>query len=777
MPEKIKALVVVESPAKAKTIKKYLGSNYVVKASVGHVMDLPVSKLGVDIKKKFQPTYVVMKGKKTVLAEIGKAAEGVDKIFLAPDPDREGEAIAKHIADYIAEKLSPKTSSAKRTGTKKTSSKKAESKTPIYRIMVNEITSKGIKEAIANPQEIDMDRFNSQQARRILDRLVGYQISPILWKKVRRGLSAGRVQSVAVRLVVDREDEINKFKPVEYWDIEGIFTIKGAKVSAKLSKIGDKKAEVSVSKDAHKIVDEVKKGKSSVLDVEKKEKKRRPQPPFITSKLQQDASRKLRFTPKRTMAIAQSLYEGVDLGKQGAAGLITYMRTDSVRVSEESISWARSLIKEEYGKEYLPEKPNVYKTKSSAQDAHEAIRPTAPEHSPEKVKEYLTADQYKLYSMIWNRFIASQMTPSVYDQTAIDILCSSGSNKYIFRATGSILKFAGYEKVYMDFRDDEEDDEGKELLPNCSASDKASLDSIDAKQKFTQPPARYNYATIIKDLEERGIGRPSTYASIISTIQDRGYVEKEQNNQLKPTELGKVVTELLVKSFPKILDVDFTAGMENELDMIEEGKSNWVKVLEGFYGDFEASLKLADKNMRDVKREETPTDVKCPLCGKNMVIKWGRMGQFLACTEYPECKGTMNFKMSDSGDIELQKNETTDEKCPVCGAEMLVKQGRFGKFLACIKYPACKGTKSFTTGVSCPECKEGELVERRTKRGKLFYSCSKYPECKFAIWNKPVKRTCTECGSKVMEEKKEEYVCVNKECGHKESKKGGSSNE
>jgi DNA topoisomerase I len=776
VPVKSKALVVVESPAKAKTIKKYLGSNYTVKASVGHVMDLPVSKLGVDIKKKFQPTYVVMKGKKTVLAEIGKAAEGVDEIFLAPDPDREGEAIAKHIADYITEKLNTKKTASKKTS-KKASSKKIESKIPIYRIMVNEITSKGIKEAIANPQEIDMDRYNSQQARRILDRLVGYQISPILWKKVRRGLSAGRVQSVAVRLVVERENEINKFKPVEYWDLDAIFTIKGTKVSASLSKIGNKKAVVSVSKDAHKIVEDVKKGETSILDVEKKEKKRRPQPPFITSKLQQDASRKLRFTPKRTMAIAQSLYEGVDLGKQGAAGLITYMRTDSVRVSEESISWARTLIKSEYGKEYLPEKPNFYKTKSSAQDAHEAIRPTSIEYSPDKVKEYLNADQYKLYSMIWNRFIASQMTPSVYDQTGIDILCLNGSNKYVFRATGSVLKFAGYEKVYIDFRDEEEE-EGKDLLPDCSVSDKVKLDDIEAKQKFTQPPARYNYATIIKALEEGGIGRPSTYASIISTIQDRGYVEKEQNNQLKPTELGKVVTELLVESFPKILDLDFTAGMENELDMIEEGKANWVKVLEGFYGDFETALKSADKNMRYVKREETPTDVKCPLCGKKMVIKWGRMGQFLACTEYPECKGTMNFKMGDAGDIQVQKKETTTEKCPLCGSEMLVKQGRFGKFLACIKYPECKGTKSFTTGVPCPECKEGELSERRTKRGKLFYSCSRYPDCKFAIWNKPVKRTCPECGCKVMEDKKDEYVCVNKECGHKESKKGGGeSNE
>ena len=747
-----KALVVVESPAKAKTIKKYLGNGYIVKASVGHVMDLPVDKLGVDVKKHFEPTYVVMKGKKTVLDEIAKAAGAVDEIFLAPDPDREGEAIAKHIADYITDKLK-------------------KDKKPIHRILVNEITSKGVKDAIAHPLEIDLNKFNSQQARRVLDRLVGYQISPILWKKVRRGLSAGRVQSVAVRLIVERETEINNFKPVEYWVIEADFNVNGNVISAKLFKIDDKKAEVAKGADAENIVKAVETGAASISDIDKKERRRNALPPFITSKLQQDASRKLKFTPKRAMAIAQSLYEGVELGKEGAVGLITYMRTDSVRISDEAKAWAREFVLNTYGKEYLPETPNFYKTKKSAQDAHEAIRPTSIEHTPDNVKQYLSAEQYKLYSLIWNRFIASQMSQSVYDQTAIDFSVKNSGHNYVFRATGSILKFAGYEKVYIDFREDEnEDEEAAKNLPDCSTSDKAVIGGIESQQKFTQPPARYNDATLIKILEELGIGRPSTYASIISTIQERGYVEKEQGGQLKPTELGTIVTELLVTSFPEVLGVDFTAEMEDELDKIEEGTMNWVKVLEGFYTGFEKSLKSADKNMRSVKTEETPTDVTCPECGKKMVIKWGRRGQFLACPNYPECKTTMNFTKQDDGNIQAQEKETTTEKCSICGGDMVVKQGRFGKFLACSKYPECKGTKSFSTGIACPQCGKGELAERKTRKGKPFYSCSLYPECKFATWYKPIARTCPKCGFKVMEDRKDSYVCADKECGHKEDK-------
>ena len=746
-----KALVVVESPAKAKTIKKYLGNDYIVKASVGHVMDLPIDKLGVDIKKHFEPTYVIMKGKKTVLEDIAKAAQMVDEIFLAPDPDREGEAIAKHIADYITEKLK-------------------KDKKPIHRIMVHEITSKGVKEAIAHPLEIDMDKFNSQQARRVLDRLVGYQISPILWKKVRRGLSAGRVQSVAVRIIVEREAEIKAFIPVEYWVLEADFLVNENKIRAKLFKIDDKKAEVAKGDDAQNIVNAVKAGTANIANIEKKERRRNPLPPFITSKLQQDASRKLKFTPKRAMAIAQSLYEGVELGEEGAVGLITYMRTDSVRISDEAKNWAREYVRDTYGKEYLPETPNFYKTKKSAQDAHEAIRPTGIEHSPERVKPYLSTEQYKLYSLIWNRFIASQMNQSIYDQTAIDFSIKNSGHDYTFRATGSTLKFAGYEKVYIDFREEAEDESGEGNLPECSTSDKVKVEDIKSEQKFTQPPARYNDATLIKELEEKGIGRPSTYASIISTVQERGYVEKEQGGQLKPTELGIVVTELLVTSFAEILNVDFTAEMEDELDKIEEKEMNWVKVLEDFYTGFEKSLKGADKNMRDVKREETPTDVTCPECGQKMVIKWGRRGQFLACPNYPTCKTTMNFKKEENGNIQAEEKEVTTEKCPLCSSDMVIKQGRFGKFIACVNYPACKGTKSFSTGIPCPECGEGEMAERKTRKGKPFYSCSRYPNCKFAIWNKPVNKPCPKCGFKLMEEKKDGLLCANKECDYKEDK-------
>jgi DNA topoisomerase I len=745
-----KALVIVESPAKAKTIKKYLGKNYTVKASVGHVMDLPTKELGVDVKKNFTPTYVVMKGKKTVLDEIAAEAKKVDEIFLAPDPDREGEAIAKHIADYITTKLK-------------------KDKKPIHRILVNEITAKGVKAAIDNPLEIDINMFNSQQARRILDRLVGYKISPILWKKVRRGLSAGRVQSVAVRLIVERETTIDNFKPVEYWVLEADFLVGGKnKITTKLFKINGKKPEVATKVEADEILNAAKNGNVFISDIEKKEKRRNPLPPFITSKLQQDASRKLKYTPKRTMAIAQGLYEGVELGEEGSVGLITYMRTDSVRVGDDAKKAALSYIKATYGDEYAPAKPNFYKTKGSAQDAHEAIRPTSTDNSPERIKKYLSPEQLKLYTLIWNRFIASQMTPSVYDQTAIDFNIAGGKTEYTFRATGSVLKFAGFEKVYMEAHDEDEEEEGANTLPEVKKTDEAKLADIKSEQKFTQPPARFNEATLIKELEENGIGRPSTYASIISTIQDRGYVEKEAN-QLRPTDLGKMVTELLVTSFPVVLDVEFTAGMEESLDKIEEGKLKWVDVLGTFYVEFEKALKEADKSMRNIKGEETPTDVDCPKCGKKMIIKWGRNGQFLACPDYPTCKSTSNFtKKEGDGSIQMEQAETTDEKCPTCGGGMLVKRGRFGKFLACADYPKCKGTKSITTGVICPECGKGDLGEKRTKKGKVFYSCSKYPECKFAIWNKPVTKTCTACGSKIMEEKKDEYVCVNKECGHKE---------
>jgi DNA topoisomerase I len=745
--KKSKSLLVVESPAKAKTIKKYLGSDFDVKASVGHVMDLPSKELGVDLEKDFTPKYVTMRGKVKVLSELGKASEKVGDIYLATDPDREGEAIAKHIADYIDKKFK-------------------KDKKNIHRILVNEITSKGIKKALQMPGKINLDKFNSQQARRILDRLVGYKISPILWKKVTKGLSAGRVQSVAVRLIVERETEIDNFKPVEYWILGAIFDINANPLESKLFRVNGKKADVKNKDEANGIYEKVLKGNVKVESIEKKERKRNPKPPFITSKLQQDGARTLKFTPKRTMAIAQSLYEGVELGSFGSVGLITYMRTDSVRVNDDFKKDARSFIKTTYGDEYLPEKANFYKTKKSAQDAHEAIRPTSLEYSPLKIKEFLSSDQFKLYSLIWNRAIASQMNPSIYDQTTIDFNVESSGDNFIFRTTGSVLKFDGYEKAYREYREEEEKNL---LLPEIKKEDKVKLVELKKEQKFTKPPSRYNVASIIKELEEKGIGRPSTYASIISTIQDRGYVEKMEGGQFTPTELGKIVNELLIKAFPDILNVDFTAGMEDRLDNIEEGKENWVNVLKDFYKDFEKDLKSAEDNMRNVKKEEVKTGIKCPSCGSEMLIKWSRNGQFLACSNFPTCRTTRNFTKDEKGNIKIEEEKTVDEKCPSCGKKMTLKSGRFGRFLACIDYPKCKTTKSISIGVKCPEC-GGDLTEKITKRGKVFYSCSNYPKCKFAVWNTPVAKTCKECGFKVMEELKDKYKCANKECGAEEEK-------
>lgn len=741
-----KSLVIVESPAKAKTIKGYLGKNFEVKASIGHVIDLPHDELGVDVDKHFKPTYVVMKGKQKVLTDLNKIAQTCTTVFLAPDPDREGEAIAKHIYDYLRKK-----------------NKDIE----IYRILINEITSKGVKLAISKPLKIDEDKFEAQQARRILDRLVGYQISPILWKKVRRGLSAGRVQSVAVRLVVEREEEINSFIPQEYWMIDAVVDVNTNKIISKLFKINGEKFEVKNETEATRIVQDIKSSKLSIDNIEKKERRRNPLPPFTTSKLQQDAARKLRFTSKKTMSVAQSLYEGVDLGEEGTLGLITYMRTDSVRVSDDALKDCRTYIAKKYGKNYLPEEARMYKVKKSAQDAHEAIRPTEMSCEPEKVKKYLSDDQFKLYSLIWKRFIASQMNASIYDMTNIDFL-AAGKEKYTLRANGSVLKFDGYEAVYLEYRDEEE--EALNSLPECKLTDKAVLDKINPQQKFTQPPARYNEATIVKELEEKGIGRPSTYSSIISTIQERGYVEKNQSLQFVPTELGVLVTGLLIESFPEIMDLEFTASMEDKLDEIEEGKHSWKKILKEFYDKFKPALEGAAKNMRDVKKEEIPTNIKCPECKSILNIKWGKNGKFLACSNYPDCKFTSNFLEDENGTIKLAEEEKSKELCPKCSAPMLIKQGRFGKFLACSKYPVCKGTKSLSVGVKCPDCKTGDVVEKRTKKGKTFYGCSHYPKCEFATWDYPLKQKCPKCAAPIMVEKGSQLVCINPECGHKMDK-------
>ena len=761
-----KHLVIVESPAKAKTLEKYLGRDYQVKASVGHVVDLPKSKLGVDVKKNFAPDFIPILAKKKVIDELKKAAKGKENIYLASDPDREGEAIAWHIADQVVK-------NHKR----------------VHRVLFNEITKKAVQEAIAHPQELDRDKFDAQVARRVLDRLVGYKISPILWTKVRRGLSAGRVQSVAVRVVCEREKEVRAFVPVEYWSLtaslEGRLppSFRAKLAQWKGQKVDNKKFRLENETGVQEIVKSLENAPWVIGEVEKKERRRYPTPPFVTSKLQQEASRKLGFQPKRTMQLAQHLYEGVELGSEGSVGLITYMRTDSTRISADALGAVREHIQNQYGKNYLPDKPNVFRSKKSAQDAHEAIRPTSVEYSPERVRRYLRRDMFQLYSLIWDRFVASQMVPAVYDQTAFEIPV----NEAIFRATGQQVKFDGFMKLYTEGRDeratqangdDEEEEDVQELdgvLPNLQKGDALKLLSMEPRQHFTQPPPRFTQASLIKELDEKGIGRPSTYAAIISNILDREYVAQNESRQLVPTDLGFLVTDLLVESFPDILNVEFTAGMEDQLDKIEEGKEKWTKTMKRFYTPFERDLKKAAKEMRDVKRQEVPTDIDCEKCGNKMVIKWGRNGEFLACPQYPECKSTKNFKRSDTGEIEIAVEEVVDEACEKCGRPMLLRFGKFGKFLGCSGYPECKNIqplqKPVDLGIKCPECKEGDIKERKSRWGKIFYGCDKYPDCKFASWDKPLPTPCPDCDSPILVEKifkrtGRTHRCYKKECGY-----------
>jgi DNA topoisomerase-1 len=747
---RMKSLVIVESPAKAKTIAKYLGKNYTVKASVGHIMDLPKSKLGVDIENDFEPKYIVIKGKAPVVKELKSAAKKADRILLATDPDREGEAIAAHVAEVISGSI-----------------KNAE----VYRVLFNEITKKAILLAIEHPGKIDVNKVDAQQARRVLDRLVGYQISPILWKKVQRGLSAGRVQSVALRLICEREEEIKAFVPEEFWSLTALLEGKTPpQFEAKLIKRDEEKLRVKNNEEAQKILADLQGRPYSVAKVEKKERRRNPVPPFTTSKLQQEAGRKLGFTAKRTMGIAQSLYEGVDVGKEGTVGLITYMRTDSTRVGKEAQDEARELIAGKYGKDYLPDKPPVYASAKSAQEAHEAIRPTSVMREPDVIKKYLENDQYKLYKLIWNRFVASQMNPAVIDQTSVDIKAGD----YTFRATGSVVKFPGFMAVYMEEKPEDQvadDENGEAVLPPLTEGEALTLIKLDPKQHFTQPPPRFSEALLVKTLEEKGIGRPSTYAAIISTIQDRHYVQKVEN-KFRPTELGVLVSDLLVNHFPVVMDVAFTARMEEELDKIEEGQMRWVEAVKDFYKPFNESLEKAQAEMKDFKSEQTSTDITCEKCGKPMVIKWGRNGQFLACSGYPDCKNTKPFVRKENGEVEAAPEEITDEICPKCGSPMVIKRGRFGKFLACSRYPECNHTQGMSTGVTCPE-DGGKIVERRSRFGKVFYSCSNYPACKFAIWYKPVLRPCPRCGAPFLVEKYSKktgpYIaCLKKECGYKE---------
>lgn len=797
-----KSLVIVESPAKAKTIGKYLGKQFVVKASLGHVKDLPKKDLAVAVDKDFEPSYEIIEGKKKLIGELRAAAKGVDSIYLAADPDREGEAICYHLQEALA--------------TKKDGGPK------FFRVMFNEITANAVRKAFDKPMQVNVHLVEAQQARRILDRLVGYKISPLLWDKVRRGLSAGRVQTVALRLIVEREREIRAFEKKEYWTIGvNLGAKKPPVLSARFIKRDGENVEIGNQEAAQAIVDAVSGVPYIVDSVATKEKKRNPVPPFITSTLQQESSRKLRFSVKRTMMLAQRLYEGVELGDEGSVGLITYMRTDSTRVSQDALDEVRSLIATRYGKEFHPDTPNFYKSKKDAQDAHEAVRPTSAMRAPEDVARYLQEDELKLYRLIWMRFVASQMMPAVFDQTTIDVAAKGKDGAaYTFRATGSVPKFKGFLEVYEEGKDqkDEEDEELKNRLPAVTQGEELKFKSIEPEQHFTEPPPRFNEATLVKELESDGVGRPSTYASILSTIQEREYVKKE-GGKFIPTELGMVVTDLLLESFNDLFDVRYTARMEEELDEIEDGKIEWRAAMADFYGRFEKDLENAERTMTDIKRMERPTDLICEKCGKPMVIKWGKHGSFIACTGYPECTNTRELtvdlpdvdkaNLSDQGDEEYCENcgrpmvlkkgrfgqffacsgypdcKTTkqiggeqkkadvplDEKCPQCNNNLVLKQGRFGEFTACTNYPACKYVKQKTIGVACPNCTEGDVVERRSKRGKTFYGCARYPECDFVAWGKPLPEKCPDCGSSYLIEK---YLkagpvaqCPNGECKYK----------
>ena len=733
-----KSLVVVESPAKAKTIKKILGRDYIVESSVGHIRDLPTKELGVDIENAFAPKYVLIRGKGKVVKSLQSEARKVDNIYLAADPDREGEAICWHLAEEL----------------KKT-------KKPIYRITYNEITKSAILSAIKSPGEIDMSLVDAQQARRVLDRLVGYQISPILWRSVKPGLSAGRVQSVAVRLICEREAEIEAFEPKEYWTLTATLTPVDVEhlFPAKLYKIGSKRGEINnygfrIDETRAKELAADAKTKNYVVEkVEKRERKQRPVPPFITSTLQQEASRKLRFAAKQTMFIAQQLYEGLEIGSEGSVGLITYMRTDSTRVAQDAVQAARNYIKTTYGKEYLPVRSVTYRSKKGAQDAHEAIRPTVPLRTLAELKPYLSSEQYRLYDLIWKRFIASQMKPAVFDATTIDIK----ADNYLFRATGSVIKFNGFRRIYMEGRDDiatneSESNEENINLPTIKEGDTLNLRKLEPKQHFTQPPPRYNEATLVKMLEAKEIGRPSTYASILSTIQDRGYATKERR-QLLPTDVGRLVNHLLIHGFPNIVDVAFTAKMEEQLDIIAEGKVKWSQTLGEFYPPFQIALKEAPDKMYEARRElEEESGESCDKCGGNMIVKWGRYGRFLGCANYPECK---NIKPLTTDEAPSAEPEPTDTACDKCGKPMIIRTSRAGgKFLSCSGYPKCKNAKPISIGIDCPESNcDGYLGERRSRRGKIFYGCSNYPKCEFSTWDKPVPEPCPECHAPFLVEK------------------------
>jgi DNA topoisomerase-1 len=735
-------LVIVESPTKAKSIGKYLGRGYDVKATVGHVRDLPTRKLGVDVEHGFQPEYVTIKGKTQTLKDLKKAAKTARAIYLATDPDREGEAIAWHVADQL------------------------DTAAPVHRVLFHEITKEAVEKAVAEPGEINDDLVKAQQARRILDRLVGYKASPILWHSIKTGLSAGRVQTVALRMIVEREREIRAFKPEEYWTIEATCAKGKQTFEAELKKIDGHNPHLTNEADAKKVVADLKKLPFVVTKVERKQRRKRPGAPFTTSTLQQEAAKKLGFSSRRTMRAAQDLYEGIDVGEEGPVGLITYMRTDSVRVSDTAIDGVRSFIRKNYAKPYLPESPNTYSSKGArTQEAHEAIRPTDVHRRPEQLQPYLEPDQFRLYQLIWQRFVASQMTPAVYDVTVVDF----DLGRYLLRATGSVLIFDGYHTLYLEGREAEEGKSMDDLppIPPLEVGERVEVKEITPNQHFTEPPPRFSEASLVKELERLGIGRPSTYSQIISTLTAREYVRLEQR-RFTPTELGEMVERIMVDSFPSIFNVEFTREMENELDKVEDGELGWQQVLRDFYGPFTRALDAVDlgaivAEAHGLDSHELAKE-RCPKCGAKVELRTGRFGPYFACVNYKKtCDYVKSLKKQRAPD------RPSDEKCQLCGAPMVIKTGRFGEFLACTRYPECKGTRSMPLGMKCPKCDVGDLAERRTKRGKSFWGCTRYPACDFSTWNRPVAETCPNCGwvgmeKRVSKQKGETRTCL--KCKH-----------
>ncbi|MDZ7295896.1 MAG: type I DNA topoisomerase [candidate division KSB1 bacterium] len=717
-----KSLVVVESHAKTKTINAFLGEEFTVLSSGGHVVDLPKSKLGVDVGNGFQPQYLLIRGRGKVVKQLRNAAAKAAEVILATDPDREGEAIAWHLAE-ILKKNNPR----------------------ISRITFNEITRGAVLRALENPRPIDLNLVEAQKARRVMDRLVGYQVSPILWRTVCTGLSAGRVQSVALRLICEREEEIEAFVPQEYWLIDGTFQGRRTEpFQARLIKVANEKPAIPNEQAATTLVEDIRQQEWFVKDIRKSKVQRHPPPPFTTSTLQQDAARRFGFSTSMIMVIAQQLYEGVKLGGEGPQGLITYMRTDSVRVADEAIEAVRSFIASNYGLEYLPSEPRRFKSRAGAQEAHEAIRPTAVSRTPRSLRKYLTQEQFLLYELIWQRFVASQMAPAQLLQTAVDIV-SGNDELYLFRAHGSEVLFRGFLQAYEETprEDDEQEEAPTTKVPeNLSVGEKLVLLEVSPSQHFTKPPPRYTESSLVKTLDALGIGRPSTYAVIVSTILERNYVEK-RDRRLVPTELGRTVNKILVANFPDIFTVKFTARMEAELDEIEAGKRPFLEVMERFYRPFQRALEAAEGKQLQIRDSlQEKTDEHCPVCGKELVIRWGRHGRFIACADYPRCRFSKSME---------QEEVAVDEKCEQCGSPMVVKNSRFGRFLACSAYPKCKNARPYKIGIKCPKpgC-DGDVVERRTRRGRTFYGCSRYPECDFVSWQEPVLGPCPSCGNKLL---------------------------